>query len=265
MILTFNVVFLWKNTKDKKYKICWFQKKISCRGRGRGEWDIILGATFGLLVDPLTCMICRLHAIDYPDSPLVRHLPIFDQPAWQPISFPTYYLCKSQIIIDGTFCGPAARQWHNRYRTRATPRLFASVWIQMAWPPRGQQVSHQRLIWGSRCMKAMKHPNRGSILALKPRGDITRSPQQGYEWPDKKDLCPPKNLFKEKETINDIVLFYLILYINQFTHIFTIITNNSSSTHASTWRHHQHCRRHGNTRHYTWYTQSTCGAPKWPT
>ena len=29
-------------------------------------------------------------------------------------------------------------------------------------------------------------------LALKPGGDIIRSPKQGYQWPDKKDLCPPK-------------------------------------------------------------------------
>ena len=32
-------------------------------------------------------------------------------------------------------------------------------------------------------------------LALKPRGDITRSLKQGYQWPHKKDLCPPKNYF----------------------------------------------------------------------
>ena len=34
-------------------------------------------------------------------------------------------------------------------------------------------------------------------LALKPRGDITRSPKQGYQWPNKKDSCPPK-IFKKK-------------------------------------------------------------------
>ena len=33
-------------------------------------------------------------------------------------------------------------------------------------------------------------------LALKPRGDITRSPKQGYQWPHKKDSCPPKILKK---------------------------------------------------------------------
>ena len=30
-------------------------------------------------------------------------------------------------------------------------------------------------------------------LALKPKGDVTRSPKQGYQWPHKKDPCPPKN------------------------------------------------------------------------
>ena len=34
-------------------------------------------------------------------------------------------------------------------------------------------------------------------LALKPRGDVTRSPKQVYQWPHKKDLCPPKIFFKK--------------------------------------------------------------------
>ena len=37
---------------------------------------------------------------------------------------------------------------------------------------------------------------KGSTLALKPRADVTRSPKQWYQWPDEKDLCPPKNLEK---------------------------------------------------------------------
>ena len=37
-----------------------------------------------------------------------------------------------------------------------------------------------------------KQASEGSTLALKPRGDITRSPKQGYQWPHEKDLCPPK-------------------------------------------------------------------------
>ena len=31
-----------------------------------------------------------------------------------------------------------------------------------------------------------------SILTSKPRGDVTRSPKQWYQWPHKNDLCPPK-------------------------------------------------------------------------
>ena len=37
-------------------------------------------------------------------------------------------------------------------------------------------------------------------LAVKPRGDITRSAKQGYQWPHKKDLCPPKILKKITHT-----------------------------------------------------------------
>ena len=36
-------------------------------------------------------------------------------------------------------------------------------------------------------------------LALKPRGDITRNPKQGYQWPQKKDMCPPKTFLKKKQ------------------------------------------------------------------
>ena len=34
-------------------------------------------------------------------------------------------------------------------------------------------------------------------LALKPRGDVTRNPKQGDQWPPKKGhMCPPKNFKK---------------------------------------------------------------------
>ena len=74
--------------------------------------------------------------------------------------------------------------------------LLAGMWKRMAQLPclllRAQQVLHQR--WISRecvtvclCQACI----RLSTLVLKPRGDITRSPKQGYQWPHKKDLCPP--------------------------------------------------------------------------
>ena len=35
-----------------------------------------------------------------------------------------------------------------------------------------------------------------AVHSLKPRGDVTKSPKQGYQWPHKKDLYPPK-IFKK--------------------------------------------------------------------
>ena len=40
--------------------------------------------------------------------------------------------------------------------------------------------------------QARKHANKKSILSLKPTANVTRSKKQGYQWPYKKDLCPPK-------------------------------------------------------------------------
>ena len=45
-------------------------------------------------------------------------------------------------------------------------------------------------------MQARKHASE-STLALKPRADVTRSPKQGYQWPHKKHMCPPKIWKKE--------------------------------------------------------------------
>ena len=36
----------------------------------------------------------------------------------------------------------------------------------------------------------------GSTLALKPRGDVTISPKQGYQWPHEKGLVSSKHLKK---------------------------------------------------------------------
>ena len=42
------------------------------------------------------------------------------------------------------------------------------------------------------------HQVRIRLPTLKPRGDVTRSPIQGYQRPHKKHLCPPKILKKKK-------------------------------------------------------------------
>ena len=77
--------------------------------------------------------------------------------------------------------------------------MSAGTRIKKAWPLYGQQVSHKRWISGFHCTHATKHTSEGSTLALKPRGDTTRSPTEGYQWPHEKDLCSPKIFLKKVE------------------------------------------------------------------
>ena len=50
------------------------------------------------------------------------------------------------------------------------------------WLPRHWKLSHQRWIWEIHCPQVRKYTSKASILALKLRPDITRSPKQGYQW-----------------------------------------------------------------------------------
>ena len=77
------------------------------------------------------------------------------------------------------------------FRVQAKFIKSTSMWIRKArlpcWLSRCQQVLHQRWIWGIHCLQTTKHASKGSILASKPRADVTTSPKQ---WLYKKDWCP---------------------------------------------------------------------------
>ena len=87
--------------------------------------------------------------------------------------------------------------------------MSAGMWMEKAqlpcWPLYSQQVLHQRWISGIHCMQVTKHASDGSTLALKPRGDVTRSPKQGYQWPHEKDLCPPKIKKKSADRLSVVL------------------------------------------------------------
>ena len=55
-------------------------------------------------------------------------------------------------------------------------------------------------------------------LALKPRGDITRSPKQGYQWPPKKGRMSSKKILKKKK--NKIKLFTIAIDYSDENHQF---------------------------------------------
>ena len=50
-------------------------------------------------------------------------------------------------------------------------------------------------------------------LALKPRGDVTRSPKQWYQWPHKTDLCPPKIKKISRVHFFTLTVFLLVAFL----------------------------------------------------
>ena len=62
---------------------------------------------------------------------------------------------------------------------------------------------------------------KGSTLVLKPMADVTKSPKQGYQWPQKKNLRPP--IIKKKKGVDILILTKLSL---SPLHV-TIICKNS--------------------------------------
>ena len=57
------------------------------------------------------------------------------------------------------------------------------------------------------CMPPQSLNKAEPILALKPRGDVTRSPKQGYQWPHKW-TCVQQNFFKKNQKT---IYFCLVL------------------------------------------------------
>ena len=85
----------------------------------------------------------------------------------------------------------------NRYQpTDSSRKFFLSLHqgMYLLSDIEGQQVSHQRWIWGFCCMQIMKHACEEIHPGLETQADIIRSPKQGYQWLHKKDRCPPNFL-----------------------------------------------------------------------
>ena len=88
----------------------------------------------------------------------------------------TNYGPESCLYQMQTFVSPYSRIEH-----LTTIVIFCVTW-QMSIP-----IARRR--WS---MQAKE-----STQTLKPRVDFTRSPKQGYQWPHKKDWCPPNIVFKK--------------------------------------------------------------------
>ena len=102
-------------------------------------------------------------------------------------------VCGSRAgIVHSVERPPGFKLWGNggmvSWNAPGMPRLSC---LQQ----RGQQVLHQRWILGN--MYHIWLQIRLPTLVLKPRGNITRSPKRWHQWPHKKDVFPPKIIFKK--------------------------------------------------------------------
>ena len=86
--------------------------------------------------------------------------------------------------------------------------LLTGTWKRMAqlpsWPPRGlagvtPELNLREHVTCTLPPSANKAIHSG-FETHRPRGDITRSPKQRYQWPHKKNLCPP-NFFIKSEFV----------------------------------------------------------------
>ena len=115
---------------------------------------------------------------------------------------PTFKLAAVYIPLTHLRAEPLAPTWNNQIWDPDFLALkmfanileiisLASTWIKKkawlpCWPPRGQQMLHQRWIWGIHCTQA-----------LKLWADITISLKRGYQWSHKKTDLLPKNFEKK--------------------------------------------------------------------
>ena len=89
--------------------------------------------------------------------------------------------------------------WEHEFESRQ-PHLCNSVWGQDWWPACRQEVGMCSTRGGSQGMYIMFTSAmwiRQPTLALKPRGDVTRNPKRGYQWPQKRTHVSAQKLLKK--------------------------------------------------------------------
>ena len=82
--------------------------------------------------------------------------------------------------------GKAILKKHNACKGEQEFDEGTGMHLKIYWPLRGHQVSHQRRIWGFCCAHSTKHASESIHSGFETQG---RCPQQGRQWPHKKDWC----------------------------------------------------------------------------
>ena len=102
------------------------------------------------------------------------------------------------------------RQWDTQSLTRAPPMLVCKckyldemAWLS-CWPPRGQQVLHQRWIREIRCMQAMKHTCKGIHPGFETQGRHHQRSKTGVSVAPQKKLMDSVRLLGTSLNIKDL-------------------------------------------------------------
>ena len=108
-------------------------------------------------------------------------------------------ICRSRFSSVGRASGSQVF-WEHEFESRQL-HLCNSMWGQDWLCASRQEVgkcSTRGVSQGTYITFASTMRIRQSTLALKPRGDVTRNPKQGYLWPQKR-TCVRKNFKKKKD------------------------------------------------------------------
>ena len=94
--------------------------------------------------------------------------------------------------------------WHP---TSAETRMWGKRLAAMLAIYTGRGVTPEVNLWEHiSCMSPQSSNKAEPTLALKPRGDVTRSPKQGYQWPQKWTCVQQKFVLKKIRLIQPNVL-----------------------------------------------------------
>ena len=108
--------------------------------------------------------------------------------------------CRSRFSSVGRASGSQIF-WEHEFKSQQ-PHLCNSMWGQDRLRTSCQEVGKCSTRGGSRGIllhSPLQKVNKAEpTLALNPRGDITRNPKQGYQWPPKRTCVSAKKKKKKK-------------------------------------------------------------------
>ena len=109
------------------------------------------------------------------------------------------WICPSRFSSVGR-ASDSQIFWEHEFESRQ-PHLCNSMWGQDWWQAGCQEVGTCSARGGSQgtyITFSYTMQIRQPTLALKPRGDITRNPKQGYQWPQNRTHVSAQKTLKKK-------------------------------------------------------------------